>query len=98
MQHNDQREDLHAAQQADTAAAEPAQNPMQGSIQGYRKFDQATSDFINTVKEEGEIIEVLLARAEKLGADPRALALARTNLQQGAMWLIRSVAKPEGLF
>lgn len=97
MQHNDQREDLHAAQQADTAA-EPAQNPMQGSIQGYRKFDQATSDYINNVKEFGKEVERLLKRAIENGGDPRELALARTNFQQGAMWLIRSVAKPEGLF
>ena len=79
MQHNDQREDLHAAQQAGTAA-EPAQNPMQGSIQGYRKFDQSTSDFINEVKEEGKRIEALLDRATDIGGDHRAIALARTNL------------------
>ncbi len=93
---NDQREDLHAAQQQD--ANTTAQNPMQPAIQGYRKFDQATSDLINEVKEEGKRIEALLGRAEQLGADPRQIALARTNLQQGAMWLIRAAAKPEGLF
>lgn len=98
MQHNDQREYLHAAQQDSAVATGPAQNPMQGSIQGYRTFDQSTSDFINEVKEEGKRVEALLSRAEQLGADPRHLALARTNLQQGAMWLIRSAAKPDGLF
>ena len=77
---------------------EPPQNPMQADIKGYRKFDQATSDFINDVKELGTVVESILRRAEELGASPRELALARTNLQQGAMWLIRSVAKPEGLF
>lgn len=75
-----------------------AQNPMQPAIQGYRKFDQETSDFINSVKEAGKDIDALLARAGILGADPRALALAKTNLQQGAMWLIRAAAQPDGLF
>jgi hypothetical protein len=78
--------------------SEPAQNPMQPAIQGYRKFDQATSDAINQVKELGYAVEAMLSKAAEAGADPRALALARTNLQQGAMWWIRALAKPEGLF
>lgn len=77
---------------------EPAQNPMQEKIQGYRKFDQATSDAINEVKEAGKVVDALLDKATELGGDPRQIALARTNFQQGAMWLIRSIAKPEGLF
>lgn len=77
---------------------EAPQNPMQESIQGYRKFDEGTSGFINHVKGLGDVIEAVLRRAEELGATPRELALAKTNLQQGAMWLIRSVAKPDGLF
>jgi hypothetical protein len=84
----------------ETAAgiAEPAQNPMQPAIQGYRRFDQATSDMINGVKQFGHQVEAQLEAAAALGASPRELALARTNLQQGAMWLIRAVAKPDGLF
>ena len=78
--------------------SEPAQNPMQPAIQGYRKFDQATSDAINEVKELGHTVDAMLSKATEAGADPRAIALARTNLQQGAMWLIRALAKPEGLF
>lgn len=77
---------------------EPAQNPMQGSIRGYRKFDQATSDAINEIKEEGKRVSDLLDKATELGGDPRQIALARTKFQEGAMWLIRSIAKPEGLF
>lgn len=87
----DQREDLHEAKKA-------AQNPMQPAIQGYRKFDESTSNYINEVKQLGELVEAKLGEALALGASPRELALARTNLQQGAMWLIRSVAKPDGLF
>lgn len=77
---------------------EPAQNPMQPAIQGYRKFDQATSDAINEIKDLGHKVDAMLSAAIEQGADPRALALAKTHLQQGAMWWIRSLAKPEGLF
>ena len=77
---------------------EPAQNPMQPAIQGYRKFDKETSDFINRVKDLGKQVDALLTEAQSLGASPRELALARTNLQQGAMWLIRAAAQPDGLF
>lgn len=74
------------------------QNPMQKSIKGYRKFDQQTSAFINSVKELGEQVDALLEEALNNDADARQVALARTNFQQGAMWLIRAAAKPEGLF
>ena len=39
------------------------QNPMQPAIQGYRKFDQATSDLINSVKELGKLVEAKLDEA-----------------------------------
>lgn len=79
--------------------SEIPQNPMQPQIQGYPKFDENTSRRINTIKELGNQIEVLLLESEVNGnADPRMMALARTNLQQGAMWWIRALAKPEGLF
>lgn len=74
------------------------QNPMQPAIQGYRKFDEATSDYINSVKELGKQVQVKLEEGAALGCDPRELALAKTHFQNGAMWLIRSAAKPEGLF
>jgi hypothetical protein len=74
------------------------QNPMQPAIQGYRKFDQSTSDAINAVKDAGHKMEAMIDAAAAAGGDPRAIALARTNMQQGAMWLIRSIAKPEGFF
>lgn len=32
------------------------------------------------------------------GVDPRLLALAKTNLQQGFMWFVRSIAKPADPF
>ena len=89
----DQRREFAA-----THPPEPAQNPMVDSIKGYRKFDQATSDYINDLKSMGGTFQEMLDRAMQLNASPRELALARTHFQEGAMWLIRSVAKPEGLF
>lgn len=74
------------------------QNPMADSIRGYRKFDQATSDYINRVKAEGDAVQSLLDGAAAVDADPRMVAIARTKFQEGAMWLIRAAAKPEGLF
>jgi hypothetical protein len=32
------------------------------------------------------------------GVDPRLLALAKTNLQQGFMWFVHSIAKPADPF
>jgi len=87
-----------------TAAAEQPgeattpQNPMAESIRGYRQFDAGTANYINAVKETGDVVAQMLQDARDLGADPRALALAQTKFQEAAMWLIRSVAKPEGLF
>lgn len=89
----DQRREFAATQ-----PPEPAQNPMVDSIKGYRKFDQTTSDYINDLKSMGSTFQEMLDRATQIGASPRELALARTHFQEGAMWLIRSVAKPEGLF
>lgn len=83
----------------DTADTAVPQNPMQPHIQGYREFDRKTSDQINAIKQIGDaVIQPLLDECEKLGATPRELALAKTHLQQGAMWLIRSIAQPKGLF
>jgi len=80
----------------DTTAA--PQNPMQDSIRGYRKFDQSTSNFINDVKAAGDHIEALLNAAQSVDADQFMVGLARTKFQEGAMWLIRAAAKPDGLF
>ena len=82
----------------ETTTTEPAQNPMQGSIRGYRKFDEATSAYINMVKAEGDNVQNLLNGAADIDADPRMVAIARTKFQEAAMWLIRAAAKPEGLF
>jgi hypothetical protein len=78
--------------------SEVPKNPMAESIRGYRKFDEKTSAFINDVKAEGDNVQALLDRAATVDADPRMVAIARTKFQEAAMWLIRSAAKPDGLF
>ena len=65
-------------------------------IKGYRELDAAEIGDMNDVKalaeKCGAMIEQLQTRE---GADLRSLALAKTNLQQGFMWAVRSIAKPE---
>lgn len=66
-------------------------------IPGYRDLTQQEIDVIAEIKKNGndlgEAIEVI---SQMPDVDNRALALARTNLQQGFMWLIRAVARPQG--
>ena len=88
----------------------PGANPEAGRVSGYRKLSDAELALVNDIKALGPEVEALLARASDLvaertaefgapdGEHRRAIALARTNLQQGAMWLIRAAAAPQGLF
>lgn len=65
-------------------------------ITGYRDLSQEEIDLMNEGKELakqcGAFIEKLEAHSE---TDKRNVALGKTNLQQGFMWAIRSIAKPE---
>ncbi|MGH1542151.1 MAG: DUF7681 family protein [Arenicella sp.] len=65
-------------------------------IKGYRDLTQEEIDLMNRCKALaescGELIDDL---ASVEGIDGRSLALGKTNLQQGFMWTIRSIAKPE---
>jgi len=65
-------------------------------IIGYRDLSQEEIDLMNEGKELavkcGEFIEKLEATES---ADKRSVALGKTNLQQGFMWAIRGVAKPD---
>lgn len=71
-------------------------------ITGYRDLSQDEIDLMNEAKAQGEQLGALIERLEAAGfaktsdqvPDKRALALAKTNLQQGMMWLVRSIAKP----
>jgi hypothetical protein len=68
-------------------------------ITGYRDLSQAEIDGMNSIKElekdTGDLFKQIAAVED---VDPRLLALARTNLQQGFMWFVRAIAKPAGPF
>lgn len=73
-------------------------------IKGYRDLSQEEIDLMNEGKTLGNQIGELIERLEQAEfaqtsdqvPDKRTLAIAKTNLQQGMMWLIRSIAKPGG--
>ena len=78
-------------------------------IKGYRELTQDEIDLMNEVKEKAEEVGQLVAKVEAMRTtwedenasgsdptnDPRWAAIAKTQLQQGFMALIRSVAKPD---
>jgi len=65
-------------------------------IQGYRELSQREIDLMNEIKAEGEKLQLLLKNLERNPSlDQRAVSIARTNLQTGLMWAVRSVAQPE---
>ena len=71
-------------------------------IKGYRDLSQDEINLMNEAKAQGEQLGALIERLEAADfaqtsdqvPDKRALALAKTSLQQGMMWLVRSIAKP----
>jgi hypothetical protein len=71
-------------------------------IKGYRDLSQDEINLMNEAKAQGEQLGELITRLEAADfaqtsdqvPDKRSLALAKTNLQQGMMWLVRSIAKP----
>jgi hypothetical protein len=70
-------------------------------IKGYRDLSQREIDLMNRLKGLGDDIEVIITELQEVAtvaeaeqADQRCVALAKTNIQQGMMWAIRSVAKP----
>lgn len=66
------------------------------SIKGDRELSQEEIDLMNEGKalaiQCGEYIDKLLNLES---TDKRNVALGKTNLQQGFMWTIRGIAKPE---
>lgn len=65
-------------------------------INGYRDLSQEEIDLMNEGKALANQCGAFIARLEALEAtDKRAVALGKTNLQQGFMWAIRGVARPE---
>lgn len=74
-------------------------------IKGYRDLSQGEIDAINKIKAKAEEVAALIHSFDgpvsgagnegQFFPDPRWLAIAKTDLQKGFMFLTRSVAKPE---
>ena len=64
-------------------------------ISGYRDLSQQEIDAMNDIKALERKAGELWQKIQGIeGVDHRALALARTELQTGYMWFVRSIAKP----
>lgn len=65
-------------------------------IKGYRDLSQAEIDAMNKGKELAAQVGAWIDELQAQGAvlDQRAVALGKTNLQQGFMWAIRGIAQP----
>jgi len=64
-------------------------------ISGYRDLTQREIDLMNEGKALAEQCGAYIRKLEADGdTDKRSVALGKTNLQQGFMWAIRSVAQP----
>lgn len=67
-------------------------------ITGYRDLSPQEKTTINACKAIGEELRAKIEELERgKGAAPvmRDLAIAKTHLQTGMMWLIRAIAKPD---
>lgn len=65
-------------------------------ITGYRDLSQEEIDLMNEIKAEGERLGALCDKLNEGNfLDKRWIAIGKTNLQQGIMALVRSVAQPE---
>lgn len=68
----------------------------QAPVTGYTKQPPEKVELVNTIKAvEGEIGEMVRTLSVTDGVDQRMVALARTHLQTGFMWLVRAVFQPE---
>ncbi len=96
-----------AMEKAGLVSDKPIENQHR-KIKGYRDLSQDEIDLMNRIKEKAEELNQLLDEADTIlhelknpvinqdGLDDvqRYLELAKTNLQQGFMWFVRAVARP----
>ena len=65
-------------------------------ITGYRDLTEREIELMNECKALATVVGVMCDKLEEAaGIDDRWLRIARTELQQGFMALIRSIARPE---
>lgn len=80
-------------------------NPHVDDVTGYRRLSQAEIDLLNEGKRLANQVGAFCERLERMSPsdnlvddpesiDKRWLAIGRTQLQQGFMAVIRSIAKP----
>nr|WP_321268241.1 hypothetical protein [Alcaligenes faecalis] len=64
-------------------------------IKGYRDLSESEIAAMNEGKELAEKVGAWMKKLQADGSlDQRAVALGKTNLQQGFMWVIRGIAQP----
>lgn len=64
-------------------------------IAGYRELSQEEIDLMNEIKQQGVALGDLITKLQSTsGLDQRAVSIAKTDLQTGIMWAVRSVAQP----
>ena len=65
-------------------------------IKGYRELSQTEIDLMNKIKAKGAELGELIDELQNTdGLDQRAIAIGKTELQTGTIWLVRGVAQPE---
>lgn len=67
-------------------------------VTGYRELTDVEKELMNELKEKGNELGVLMEYVQaypNIEVDARAMATARTNIQTGMMWAIRSITKPD---
>lgn len=68
-------------------------------IKGYRDLNQSEIDGMNSVKAAEEDVGQLWQQIKLIpNVDQRALAHARTQLQDGFSWFVRAIAQPHDPF
>jgi hypothetical protein len=69
-------------------------------VKGYRDLSEDEISLMNRIKAfEGEVADLLKELDAAASGDPTAgrwASLARTNLETGFMYAVKSVAKPDG--
>lgn len=64
-------------------------------IKGYRELTQDEINLMNEVKQKGVELGELIEKLENIDSlDKRWLEAGKLNLQQGLMFLTRSIAQP----
>lgn len=66
-------------------------------ISGYRELTADEIALINCIRAHGDTLEDTIKALESIPeTDKHCTAIAKENLQQGIMWLVRAIAKPDG--